>query len=226
MSDSHAHAAAPHEAGLAHHFESYEQQKESSLLGMWLFLVQEVMFFGGLFAVYIYYRSLYGHAFNLGSRQLSWEIGGLNTAVLLLSSFTMVVAVWGGQNGKPKRIVQGLLGTMFFGLVFLGVKVVEYSDKWSHALVPGFNFNWHGETVGPQVEIFFSLYFAMTGMHALHMIVGIGIMCFMLRPAARGRWGPKNYNFVEGFGLYWHFVDIVWIFLYPFLYLIGMATEH
>ena len=233
MSDSHAATVGAfppdpprggHDAGLAHHFDSYEQQKETSFLGMWLFLVQEVMFFGGLFVTYVYYRSQYSHAFNLGSRELNVLLGTVNTGVLLLSSFTMVVAVMGAKHGSRRRLLAGLAGTIGFGLVFLGIKYVEYSAKWEHQLVPGLNFHWHGETL-KGIEIFFSLYFGMTGMHALHMVVGIAIMCFMLRPAARGKWTPQNHNFVEGFGLYWHFVDIVWIFLFPFLYLIGLASE-
>ncbi len=222
MSDSHA--TAGHYPGLAHHFESYEQQKQSSFLGMWLFLVQEVMFFGGLFVVYTIYRSLYGDAFAAGSRTLDVTIGAVNTTVLLLSSFTMVMAVIGAKRGNRKMIVLGLILTILFGAIFLGVKYFEYSAKWEHHLVPGPHFEWHGWEDGRPVEMFFCLYFTMTGMHALHMVVGIGIMLFMLRPAWRGKWTPENHNFVEGFGLYWHFVDIVWIFLFPFLYLIGLAT--
>jgi len=210
--------------GLAHHFESYEQQKQSSFLGMWLFLAQEAMFFGGLFATYLYYRAQYPGAFLLGSRQLQVPVGAFNTAILLLSSFTMVVAVWGAQHGRRKTTFLGLAMTILFGVAFLGVKVYEYSLKWEHQLVPGLNFHWHGAGAGDHLEIFFSLYFGMTGMHALHMIVGIVIMLLMLRPAWRGKWTPENHNFVEGFGLYWHFVDIVWIFLFPFLYLIGLST--
>ncbi len=222
LSQPHAHA---HPAGLAHHFESFAQQKESSFLGMWLFLVQEVMFFGGLFVTYVYYRMLYPHDFIIASRALSWKIGAFNTAVLLLSSFTMVYAVWAAQQGNSKKLVRGLLLTMLFGSTFLFVKYFEYKEKWEHHLVPGPHFAWHGsEPVGNSAEIFFSLYFGMTGMHALHMVVGIAIMLVMLRPAARGKWTPQNHNFVEGFGLYWHFVDIVWIFLFPFLYLIGLST--
>ena len=223
MSDSHA--AAAHPPGLAHHFESYEQQKQSSFLGMWLFLVQEVMFFGGLFVTYTVYRSLYGDAFAAGSRELDVTIGAVNTTVLLFSSFTIVVAVLGAKHGDLKKLVRGLWLTIGFGTVFLVVKYFEYSAKWEHHLVPGPFFEWAGEGVGRPVEIFFCLYFAMTGMHALHMVVGIAIMLFMIRPAKRGKWTPENHNFVEGFGLYWHFVDIVWIFLFPFLYLIGLATH-
>ncbi len=232
MSDSHG--AQP---GLAHHFETYEQQKESSFLGMWLFLVQEVMFFGGIFVVYVIYRHMYPLAFEYGSQALNWKIGAANTAVLLFSSFTMVVAVFGAQTGKKNLLIGGLILTMLFGGLFLGVKYFEYAEKWEHHLVPGDHFDWQAyidwavsagiekpagsASVGSEIEIFFSLYFAMTGMHALHMIIGMGIMVWMIFAAKRDRWTPQNYNFVEGFGLYWHFVDIVWIFLFPFLYLVG-----
>ncbi|NJL26844.1 MAG: cytochrome c oxidase subunit 3 family protein [Thermoanaerobaculia bacterium] len=192
---------------------------------MWAFLVQEVMFFGGLFAAYVVYRTMYSHEFVLGSRELDWRIGAINTAVLLGSSFTMVVAVWAAQHGKRKLLATGLALTILLGLVFIGVKwEFEYLPKWEHHLVPGPHFEWHGESAGKAVQIFFSLYFGMTGMHALHMVVGIVIMLFMIPMALKGKWGPNNYNFVEGFGLYWHFVDIVWIFLFPFLYLIGLST--
>ena len=222
MSDAVAHE---HQPGLAHHFDSYEQQKQSSLLGMWAFLAQEIMFFSGLFVCYVVYRFLYPDAFLIGSLELDWKLGAANTIVLLCSSFTMVYAVSGAQRGNRKMIVWGLIGTILFGAIFLGVKVVEYSAKWEHHLVPGPHFEWHGDpAAGPAVEFFFALYFAMTGMHALHMVVGIGIMLFMFRPAIRGRWTPENHNFVEGFGLYWHFVDLVWIFLFPFLYLIGLSS--
>ena len=209
--------------GMAHHFESLEQQKESAFFGMWLFLVQEVLFFGGLFVTYVYYRLQYPEAFAAGSLELDVTLGAINTAVLLLSSFTMVVAVYGAQKGNNRLTALGLVLTIVFGAIFLGVKwVYEYLPKWDHHLFPGPHFEWHGATGGAQTEIFFSLYFAMTGMHALHMVIGIAIMLVMIPLALRGTWTPNNHNFVEGFGLYWHFVDIVWIFLFPFLYLIAV----
>ncbi len=236
---SSASTSAAHQPGLAHHFESYEQQKESSFLGMWLFLAQEIMFFGTIFVAYVVYRTMYPEAFAVASRELDVPIGAFNTGVLLLSSFTMVVAVIGAKRGSYKLIAVGLVLTILFGGIFLGVKYFEYGAKWEHHLVPGPYFEWHGEEVGRGVEIFFCLYFGMTGMHALHMIVGIGIMFWMLwhvlvclygprfgfaeRPR---KWSKDNHNFVEGFGLYWHFVDLVWIFLFPFLYLIGLAGTH
>ena len=219
---SHSTADA-HPAGLAHHFESQEQQNSSAFFGMWLFMVQEVLFFGGLFVTYVYYKLQYPEAYKAGSLELDVPLGALNTGVLLASSFTMVMAVWGAQKGKKEILVLGLVLTILFGGLFLGIKwEYEYTKKWEHNLFPGPNYEWHGETGGPQTEIFFSLYFAMTGMHALHMIVGIGIMLVMIPLAWRGTWTPENHNFVEGFGLYWHFVDIVWIFLFPYLYLIAV----
>jgi cytochrome c oxidase subunit 3 len=225
--------ATAHKAGLAHHFETYAQQKESAFLGMWLFLCQEVMFFGGLFAMYVNYRVMYPDAFIAGSQQLNVSIGAANTIVLLCSSFTMLYSVWAAKTGfrterwhNGKHIVLGLIGTLVFGSIFLIVKYFEYGAKFEHHLVPGHGFIPPVASIAhPQAtEIFFSLYFGMTGLHALHMVVGMGIMLFMMKPALRGKWDVNNHNFVEGFGLYWHFVDIVWIFLFPFLYLIGEAV--
>jgi cytochrome c oxidase subunit 3 len=224
-------AAHGHPKRLAHHFETYAQQKESSFLGMWLFICQEVMFFGGAFAAYVSYRTMYPQEFIAGSQQLNVAMGAGNTIVLLCSSFTMVYAVWAAQNGKGgKHIAFGLVGTIIFSFVFFGVKYFEYASKFEHHLVPGYNFIPPVESVAnPEAtEIFFSLYFGMTGLHALHMVVGIGIMAVMLfgiwRKQQWADWDQNNHNFVEGFGLYWHFVDIVWIFLFPFLYLIGESV--
>ena len=216
---------------LAHHFETYAQQKESSFLGMWLFICQEVMFFGGAFAAYVSYRVMYPEAFIAGSQQLNPTLGFANTIVLLCSSFTMVYAVWAAQNSKGARqIAIGLWGTIFFGMIFFIVKFFEYKDKIEHHLFPGEHFIAPVTSLAEpaNTEIFFSLYFAMTGLHALHMVVGVGIMLVMLYGLHRRRkwaaWDHKDHNFVEGFGLYWHFVDIVWIFLFPFLYLLGAAV--
>ncbi|MFN7963714.1 MAG: cytochrome c oxidase subunit 3 family protein [Thermoanaerobaculia bacterium] len=223
--------AAHAHPGLHHQFDSYEQQRQSASLGMWAFLVNEVMFFGGMFLAYAYYRHRYGHEFAAGSHSLDISLGAFNTAVLIGSSLTMALAVRAAQMGRNKAIVAFLIATMVLGSVFLGVKVIEYSDKFEHHHVPGPSFVWHDEAGSGKyagadpfkIQIYFSLYFAMTGFHALHMIVGIGIMLFMLRPAWKGKWNLDNHNFVEGFGLYWHFVDIVWIFLFPLLYLIGRS---
>lgn len=212
------HAADPHE--LDHHFEDVHQQRDAATLGMWLFLAQEIMFFGGLFAAYAIYRLLDYSAFQEASHHLDVTLGAVNTAVLIGSSLTMALAVRAGQLGKNKGVTLFVLLTMLLGLVFLGVKGVEYSDKWHHGLVPGAYFT--AETVaGRGVEMFFVFYFVMTGLHALHMVIGVGLMFWVLWMAKQGRFTPKRHAWVENLGLYWHFVDIVWIFLFPLLYLIG-----
>lgn len=220
MSD---HAATLHhhhpDEHVAHHFENAQQQYESGNLGMWLFLITEVMFFGGMFAAYGVYRSWYPEAFKIASTATNVPLGAMNTIVLIWSSVTMALAVQSAQLGKQKRLVWMIILTMIFGGVFLGVKAVEYTEKWHHNHVPGPNFVWEGEG-GREVQILYCLYFAMTGMHAVHMVVGLGIMAWLLVTAMKGHYTPKYYNPVEISGLYWHFVDIVWIFLFPLLYLI------
>jgi len=229
-----AHAGAASHPELRHHFESLDQQREASSLGMWVFIAQEVLFFGGLFATYTVYRSQYPDAFSAGSHHLNWRIGFLNTLVLIGSSLTMAMAVHSAAVGKSRRIVGFLLATVLLGSVFLGVKYFEYGEKirpclgdgpYTGCLVPGERFDAsavHLEgDVGRRVQIFFSLYFAMTGLHALHMIVGIPIILTIAALAGRGAYGPAYHTPVEIVGLYWHFVDIIWIFLFPLLYLIG-----
>lgn len=229
--DTAEHAAA-HEA-LAHHFDNMEQQKTATTIGMWLFLVQEVMFFGGLFLCYIIYRTLYQPSFQAGSSHLDWKLGAFNTVVLICSSLTMALAVWAAQAGRARRTqVLFLILTTVLGLVFLGVKAVEYTSKYHDGLIPfegWFNpvephtvelFTSNGSTL-PNVQMFYWIYFAMTGLHALHMIVGVGIIIPIIWAAWRGRYSPEYYAPIELFGLYWHFVDIIWIFLFPLLYLLG-----
>lgn len=216
MSDVGAH----HDGALAHHFDDLEQQRESASLGMWAFLVQEILFFGGLFVAYTAYRNLHPDAFREGSHHLSVTLGVVNTVVLIGSSLTMALAVHAGHAGDARRIQRWVVLTMVLGAVFLGIKAVEYGGKFEEGLVPGAHFATESFE-DPRVEIFFSLYFAMTGMHALHMIIGFGLMIWLIRLARRGRFTREYSTPVELVGLYWHFVDIVWIFLFPLLYLIG-----
>lgn len=211
-----------HSSTVAHQFDDAAQQKDTATLGMWAFLITEVMMFGGLFAGYAYYHLKLHDAFVLGSNNLDYVLGGINTAVLIISSLTMALAVQAAQVGRKKGIIVYLLATMFFGLVFLGVKVVEYSDKFEHHLVPGAGFMFDSPLAN-QVELFYSFYFAMTGLHALHMVVGLGLLTWLVFRAKRGDFTPEYNAPVELCGLYWHFVDIVWIFLFPFLYLIGRS---
>ena len=207
-------------APLAHHFDDYDQQRESATLGMWLFLAQEVMFFGGLFLTYTVYRWKYPAWFALGSNQLDIRLGLLNTIVLIGSSLTMVLAVRSAQLGRARQIAGWLAATMTLGTTFLVIKGFEYHHKWVHHLIPGADFHLEG-TTDPAAQTFFVLYFCMTGLHALHMIVGLGLLAFLVPKALRGEFSAENHNWVEGVGLYWHFVDIIWIFLFPLLYLLG-----
>jgi cytochrome c oxidase subunit 3 len=211
-----AHALAPHHQ---HQFETVEQQKETATLGMWAFLVQEVMFFGGLFGAYTVYRALYPEAFAEASQHLDYVLGALNTGVLICSSMTMALAVRAAQLGRQRGVIGFMVATIALGSVFLGVKVHEYAEKFHHHLVPGYDFHFEGPHAGP-AQIFYGLYFAMTGMHAIHMIIGIGLMIWLIGKTARGRFSAEYYTPIELFGLYWHFVDIVWIYLFPLLYLI------
>jgi len=209
-----------HAAHVAHQFEDAGQQYASASLGMWVFIVQEILFFGGLLAAYAVYRVQYPQAFAEGSHKLDVTLGALTTGVLLVSSLTMALAVHAAQTGRRRLLIVMLILTMLLGLTFLGVKGVEYHAKFEHHLVPGPHFSFEGPHAG-QVQLFFSLYFGLTGLHALHMIVGVGLLTWLLVGAVRGRFSTDYYNPVEISGLYWHFVDIVWIFLLPLLYLIG-----
>jgi cytochrome c oxidase subunit 3 len=231
------HSAATGHVRLQHHFDDLDQQREASTFGMWVFLCTEILFFGGLFTAYVVYRQRFHGVFAQASHELNVWLGATNTAVLIISSLTMALSIWAAQMNRRKLTVVFLLLTMALGLTFLGIKTVEYSEKGvpsgiaalerltKHHLTPGPQFHYDcppGEPCHPeQAEVFFSLYFAMTGLHALHMIVGVGLLSYLLVPSWRGRFTAEWHNPLECIGLYWHFVDIVWIFLFPLLYLIG-----
>jgi cytochrome c oxidase subunit 3 len=239
-------------------FETLDHQKDSATFGMWVFLAQEVLFFGGLFMAYTVNRSAHPAAFGAGSGTLDLTLGGGNTVVLILSSLTMAMSVWAAQVGKKKLVTSMLLATLVLGCVFLGVKVVEYKQKFDHHLIPGSGFDVtycinHPSACGlsgaalekeqkeieeairsenkdnpeaglidlnSHAQLYFSLYFGMTGLHALHMIVGAGLLLWLIKDSLAGRYTPSYNTPVETVGLYWHFVDIVWIYLFPLLYLI------
>jgi cytochrome c oxidase subunit 3 len=233
-----------HHPALAHHFDDLGQQAEAATLGMWVFLVTEVLFFGGLFCCYLVYRSAYPRAFALGSHELDVTLGTINTAVLITSSLTMALAVHAAQMGQQRLLTLFLLATMALGATFLVIKGVEYYHKFEECPamvamlhlpaqheggaeagaachVPGPHFSFEPADQAKHAQIFFSLYFIMTGLHAVHMIIGLGIMTWMLWWSSRGVITADYYSPIEVSGLYWHFVDIVWIFLFPLLYLIG-----
>ena len=220
-----------HAPELRHHFADVEQQKNAASLGMWLFLVTEIMFFGGMFCAYLIYRLAHFNDFAAASQSLNITLGAINTAVLIGSSLTVVLAVNAAQTGKQKLLVFYLLATIVLGCTFLGIKAVEYTDKFREHHVPGPSFHFVPEAVAghaeqPPVverhaEMFFSLYFVMTGMHAIHMIIGVGLFSALAVLSYKGRYTPAYYTPIENAGLYWHFVDVVWIFLFPLLYLIS-----
>ncbi|MDH3494885.1 MAG: cytochrome c oxidase subunit 3 [Acidobacteriota bacterium] len=291
-----------HTPGLRHQFDDMGQQVDSVTIGMWAFLVQEIMFFGGLFTAYLVFRSKYPMAFAAGSNELDAFWGFVNTLVLIVSSLTMALGVYFAQKGNRNGQVVMIILTMMFGTVFLGVKAIEYTDKYVHGHIPVDGWNKiipegeHSEKAGlvfpletkasaaeegakehpnprgeflideekareliaeaekggfltpsekvgyyeiyndqtkivdmekfeDRVQMFFWIYFVMTGLHALHMVVGLGIMAWLLVMAWRGTYSGEFYSPVEISGLYWHFVDIVWIFLFPLLYLLGRHFE-
>jgi len=254
---------AEHHPAQVHHFDDMEQQREASTFGMWVFLLTEIMMFGGLFTAYLIYRLKYYPAFVAGSTSIDVLLGFINTLVLLASSFTMAMAVYAAQKGNRNQQIAWLIGTMIFGATFLGIKAIEYDQKYEECHIPGHvigkGFNAVGgceakdpklgnikeeiierakrahaqdpkveiptevsaEQTAQKTEIFFSFYFAMTGLHAFHMVIGLGLLTWLLVRASRGQFGPEYYTPMELGGLYWHFVDIVWIFLFPLLYLIS-----
>ena len=212
--------ASNESAFLAEQFDDIEQQRDAARLGMWIFLATEVLFFGGLFLGYTIYRFTYGHVFMETSRRLDVVLGGTNTAVLLVSSLLMAFGVRAAQLDQRRALVRLLLGTALLGCVFMSIKMVEYHKDYVEHLVPGTHFEWTGADPS-NAELFFWIYFAMTGLHAIHVTVGIGVLLVLALLAWRGKFAKGNYNPVEVSGLYWHFVDIVWVFLFPLLYLVG-----
>jgi cytochrome c oxidase subunit 3 len=248
IATTHGHAEHEHHEHVVlpqhrHHFETEEQQREAGSFGMWLFLLTEIMFFGGMFFAYLLYRNWYYPAFATASNQLNVPLGAFNTVVLISSGFCMALGVWASEVRKKGFLVLMLVLTTFFGLVFLGVKYKEYKEKYELHHIPGNSFSismftnpaGYPETkdekplapdMAQKTQIFFFLYFAMTGMHAVHMIIGIGLLFWLIKRAQRGDFTNGYVAPIENFGLYWHFVDIVWLFLFPLLYLINRHPLH
>lgn len=206
---------------LGHHYETLEQQHEASLLGMWTFLATEILFFGGMIAGYVVYRYLYPTAFAEASGHLYAWIGTVNTVVLLTSSLTVALAIQAIGAGQRRVTVLLLVATVVLGTLFLGIKGYEYYLDDQENLVPWLNFAADEFADPNHARLFFLLYFIMTGFHTLHMIIGITIVTIVAYRVWRGHFSAQSYNGIENTGLYWHFVDIVWVFLYPLLYLVG-----
>ncbi len=210
---------APREPHLMEQFDDMEQQRETATLGMWVFLVTEVLFFGGLFTAYMIYRVWYPATFGVASRQLHLYSGAAMTVVLITSSLTMAMAVQAASYGRRRRIIAFLALTLLLGIVFVVMKGAEYYHEYLSHHIPGHDFRIEGADPN-NAQIFFSLYFVMTGLHALHMFIGFGVILTMIYMAWRNYFSAKWHTPVEVAGLYWHFVDIIWIFLFPLLYLI------
>lgn len=218
--DSHAHE---HPRGLAHHFEDLGQQREAAELGMWLFLVTEFMFFGALFFAYFLYRTWYPEGFAVASHHMNVTLGTINTVVLLGSSLTMALAVLAAHDGKRKLLIGLLIATIVLGVIFLGIKAVEYYEKYHHHHIPflGLPFEWdEGHREG--AITYLNLYFIMTGLHAFHMVIGLGLMTVLVVAAWRGGLLYERSIVVHNSALYWHFVDLVWVYLFPFFYLVAL----
>ncbi len=233
--DDHGHAHSKH---LAHHFDSLQQQFEAGKLGMWAFIAQEILFFSGLFCAYAVYRYNHPEVFVYAHHFLDTNLGAINTCVLLFSSLTMAWGVRCAQLGQRKGLILCLWLTILCGFGFMGIKYIEYTHKWHEGLLWGTHFNpseealrhafSHGDEsakfIPPpepaNVRTFFAIYFCLTGLHGIHVLVGIGLLFWLLIRSYRGDFSPDNFTAVDFIGLYWHVVDLIWIFLFPLLYLI------
>ena len=199
-------------------FHSGQQQLSAANLGMWLFLGQEILFFSGLFMAYIAYRWMYPDTWLSAADVLDKGLGATNTVVLLTSSLTMVFAVREVELDRPKHAIRYLIATVGFGVVFLGIKAVEYSHKFEYGILPGAHYA--GDNVEGMAGLFFGIYFALTGLHAVHVIIGLGLLGWLALKVNAGTVNRENYALAENIGLYWHLVDLIWIFLFPLMYLI------
>ena len=221
MSTQHGHSERP--PFLAHHFDTMGQQASAAKLGMWLFLATEILMFSGLFLAYFLMRTFYPEMVLGAHEHLNKWMGGLNTVVLLVSSYTMALAVRAAQTSNTPEIKRNLIYTIGCACIFMVVKYFEYTAKFSHGMFPGRFFEAHcheGYAFEGLPHIFFAVYFTMTGLHGLHVLVGIGILTWIYFRAERGDFSSDNYSAVENSGLYWHIVDLIWIFLFPLLYLV------
>ena len=215
--------AAEHSAEPAfrqHHFVNAEQQFSTSKLGMWLILATEILMFGGLFVGYGLMQSLYPEAWVAGHHHLDRMMGAVNTVFLLVSSYTMVMAVHSASTNNKRKTLWNLLLTLGFAAGFLVVKFFEYSHKFHDGLLPGRLFTYAGGGP-PQQAMFFGFYFVMTGLHGFHVVVGMGLISWIMLRASRGEFSSAYYTPVDLVGLYWHLVDLIWIYLFPLLYLVS-----
>ena len=209
---------------LREQFATPAQQRETSSIGMWIFLMTEVMLFGGLFMAYTVYRLMNPQAFDVGSAHMESMLGAINTGVLICSSFTMALAVYSSETGNQKLLMTFLILTMIIGAIFLGIKFTEYYLHYREHTIPGLWWGFHGPNAA-KVQMFFVFYFIMTGLHALHMTIGLGILSVLLFRAFLGSFSAEYHTAIDLGGLYWHFIDIVWVFLYAIFYIPGLHLK-
>ena len=203
----------------AHHFRDADHEFETSKFGIWVFLCTEILMFGGLFVAYFIFNNMYPEMFAEGASHLDWRWGATNTAVLLVSSFTMAMGIYYAQNNDSKKCVRMLAITLVCGVLFMVIKGIEYSGKFHHGIFPGELFAYDGAQAS-NLALYFSVYFAMTGLHGTHVLIGMGLILWVLLRARKGEFNQNYYTPVEGVGLFWHLVDLIWIYLFPLLYLI------
>ncbi len=204
----------------AHHFDSYEQQVSAEKLGMWLFLATEILMFGGLFVGYLIYHAEYPEVFKAGAHFLDWKKGAINTVVLLFSSFTMAMSIYYAQKNKMRNCCWMLIATLACGLLFMLIKYMEYSHKFHEGIFPGKFFSYTGEGFVEGLPLYFSFYYLMTGLHAIHVLMGLILIGWILLKAYKKQIGAHHYMPLEYVGLFWHLVDLIWIYLFPLLYLV------
>jgi cytochrome c oxidase subunit 3 len=219
--ESHAH----HPPHLQHHFVSSEQQFDSAKLGMWIFLITEILLFSAMFVAYTVYRMWHPEAFTAASATLDWVMGGVNTLVLLASSFTVALSIHFAQKDDQMKAFWNLIATLALAGVFMVIKYFEWTAKFEHGVFPAGSFDPHGSgyeqlAAIPYTGQFFSIYYVMTGIHGFHVLIGIGIIGWIAWRTLRGHFSSEYYTPIEITGLYWHLVDIIWIFLFPLLYLV------
>ena len=213
-------SSADSHPSLAHHFDSLEQQFDAAKLGIWLFLATEILMFGGLFVGYLIFHGLYPEMFAEGATHLDWKLGAINTVVLLISSFTMAIGIHYAQTNQRDKSFYALGATVICGAIFMVIKYFEYAHKIELGLVPGNLFSF-ADAEASNLALYFSFYFCMTGLHGSHVLVGMGLIIWVMIRTKRGEFDNKFYTPVEGVGLFWHLVDLIWIYLFPLLYLVG-----
>lgn len=205
---------------LAHHFENYDQQTSAGKLGLWLFLATEILMFSGLFVGYLIYHGEYPEVFKAGSQFLDWQKGAINTVVLLVSSFTMAMSIYYMQKNQIQKSKWAMLITLFCGFLFMFIKYLEYSHKMHMGIFPGQFFSYTGGGLVEGLPLYFSFYYLMTGLHASHVVIGLILIAFMFYLTVKQKIGAHHYAPLELVGLFWHLVDLIWIYLFPLLYLV------